>query len=59
MVVETVSRVVCDHCGKTGPDCLESEDARDEASKAGWQMYTDDEGPDLCPECRRRGVVEC
>jgi len=47
-MIETTKRVVCDRCGATGPEALESEDPVVLAEREGWQVNGDD---DRCPTC--------
>ena len=52
MAIETVRRVVCDWCLRTGPDALESEDPAELARAEGWNVNeTPDEEGAVCPEC--------
>jgi len=56
-MVETVRRVVCDYCGKTAPDALESENPVELARADGWLVYdgtdesSDGEESAACPDC--------
>ncbi len=61
-MIETVKRVVCDHCGASSTAALESEDPITVAREDGWAVCSDlgggvgvfryEGGKDLCPGCQ-------
>jgi hypothetical protein len=52
--MSTVKRLMCDECGKFGPDAMESEDPIKLARDDGWVVCGDaDHITDRCPACTK------
>lgn len=50
-MIEMVRRCVCDGCGASGPDALESESPEEVARTADWVCFDD---LHYCPACAKK-----